>query len=56
MKMFLVWILGPLVGMIIGAKIGIWLWHNGFLGMLAGAFTFIGLGLWLTVSTEEPPG
>jgi hypothetical protein len=53
--MFVVWILGPLVSMIIGWMIGVWLLHNGFLGMLAGAFTFVGLLVWYTVPAEQPP-
>jgi hypothetical protein len=55
MRMFVVWILGPLVSMAIGGMIGSWLLHNGFLGMMAGAFTFAGLGLWFSPSPDEPP-
>ena len=54
MRMFVVWILGLLASMIIGGMIGAWLLRNGFLGMLAGAFTFIGLRLWFAASTDEP--
>jgi hypothetical protein len=55
MRTFVIWILGPLASMTIGWMIGVWLWRNGFLGMMAGAFTFISLGLWFAGSTEEPP-
>ena len=55
MRMFVLWILGPLASMTVGGMIGVWLLSNGFLGMLAGAFTFASLSLWLTSSTEEPP-
>jgi hypothetical protein len=55
MRMFVVWILGPLASMIIGGMIGAWLLRNGFLGMLAGTFTFVGLRLWFAASTDEPP-
>jgi len=54
MKTFVVWILGPLASMTIGGMIGIWLWRNGFLGMMAGAFTFVSLSVWFT-GTDEPP-
>jgi hypothetical protein len=54
MRMFVVWILGPLASMAIGGMIGVWLWRNGFLGMMAGAFTFVSLSAWLTASTDEP--
>jgi hypothetical protein len=54
MRMFVVWILGLLASMIIGGMIGAWLLRNGFLGMLAGAFTFAGLRLWFAASTDEP--
>jgi hypothetical protein len=52
---FVVWILGPLASMVIGWKTGVWLLGNGFLGMLAGAFTFISLALWFSPSTDEQP-
>jgi len=55
MRMFVVWILGLLASMIIGGMIGAWLLRNGFLGMLAGAFTFAGLRVWFEASTDEPP-
>jgi hypothetical protein len=55
MRTFVFWILGPLAGMTIGGMIGAWLWRNGFLGMMAGAFTFISLSLWFTGSADEPP-
>lgn len=55
MKTFVIWILGPLASMTVGGMIGVWLWRNGFLGMLAGAFTFISLSLWFTGSADEPP-
>jgi hypothetical protein len=54
MKTFVFWILGPLASMTIGGMIGVRLWHNGFLGMMAGAFTFVGLLVWFT-GTDEPP-
>ena len=54
MKTFVVWILGPLASMTIGGMIGIWLWRNGFLGMMAGAFTFVSLSVWFT-GADEPP-
>ena len=54
MKTFVFWILGPLASMTIGGMISVRLWHNGFLGMMAGAFTFVGLLVWFT-GTDEPP-
>jgi len=53
MRTFVVWILGPLASMIIGWKTGTWLLGNGFLGMLAGAFTFMCLGLWFAADRPE---
>jgi hypothetical protein len=50
-----IWIFGLLASMIFGGMIGAWLLRNGFLGMLAGTFTFVCFRLWLTAPADEPP-